>query len=234
MADNSIPAFVFGHSHNVRAPEAAQFQLPTIRRQMGAIERYVAENKLGTARPYVGVTGYRQGIFFRHQVFINLESVAAQRGTAVLVADLLSMLLSVGPSYQRDIVEDLDRLQADILNCANGKLWRELSLSERDEFAQQFENRRELSAAKAREFMRYASWKGSKTAQLRAERDAESYKQVIRSLKSQLPEGVELTPSILMHHLNNIGLKPPRANRWSRNSCKNLLLRLDKISGEIT
>jgi hypothetical protein len=47
-------------------------------------------------------------------------------------------------------------------------------------------------------------------------------------MRAALPAGEQLSPSALMHRLNELGFKGPQADKWSLNAAKRYLLILDK------
>lgn len=67
---------------------------------------------------------------------------------------------------------------------------------------------------------------GAEANRNKADRQAEQYRAIVEELEADLPAGELLSPSVLMHRLNELGIRPPRSERWSLNGAKRLLARI--------
>lgn len=232
MTDGRALAFLFAYVPKMPRSAAEYSQISALRKQ-AAIVRAFAQRK-GLEPPFriPAVTTYRNAVFTQNDAFNRAVTQARERGQSVWIADIWDLLLKTRPERLEAALQKLDDLDVDVLDCVHGKHWKEFTGADRVALLQKVSSRKIASAAQRntpqeRETSHHQNaLRGAAANRREAKRRAGSLRPTVEALKSSLPVGTTLTPSMLMHHLNNAGIKPDRAQHWSLNSCKNLLKRL--------
>lgn len=236
MADEQPPAFLFAYVPKRPRTQEAYTKIAAISRQIIAIK--VFANTKGLAQPVLlpGVTTYRQAVFVDDEMFKSAADRARRNGHPIWIADVLDLLRRTDPDRIKHALDRLDNLGVDILDCVHGRLWSEFSSPERMALIKDAVKRKRASAVlkgtvkEPRAGGTNNGLLGASANRRKAMRNANALDETIEAFKTSLPPGTRLTPSLVMHHLNAIGLKPPRAEMWSLNGCKNLLKRLDQAN----
>ncbi|WSH64905.1 hypothetical protein U8Q05_25800 [Rhizobium ruizarguesonis] len=234
MADEQPPAFLFAHVRKKPRTQAAYAKIAAIGRQITAIK--VFANKKCLALPVLlpGVTTYRQAAFVDDEAFKSAVDRARRSGHPIWIADVSDLLRRTDPDKLKHAFDRLDNLGVDILDCVHDRLWSEISSPERMALIKDAAQRK-LASGVLKNAVREPQagvtnngLLGAGANHRKAIRNANALDETIKAFRTSLPPEISLTPSMVMHHLNAIGLKPPRAEIWSLNGCKNLLKRLEE------
>lgn len=203
---------------------------------MISIQAYANRNGLTRPELFLGVATYRQAAFVDDEMFKSAAEHARRTGRPIWIADVLDLLRKTDPRRLERAMDRLDKADVEILDCLQDRLWSDFSAVERRALIRDAITRKLASSAR-KEIAKdpHASvvsngLRGAGANRKKAIRNANALEETVEAFRSSLPPGTSLTPSTLMHHLNTQGIKPPRAERWSINGCKNLLRRLEEKS----
>jgi hypothetical protein len=227
-------AFLFAYVPKMPTSPEEWSRISALRTQSAILFRFA--RKMGFESPdrMPAVTTYRDAMFTRSVVFERASALARRFKTALWVADIWQLLRMTSSGNLTRVLEDLDRLDIDVLDCLSGKKWKEFAAAERVLLVREALSRRMVSSISLpSETYRKGqapdiqnALKGASANRKKAERRAEQLRPVVDQLRAVLPPEQVLTPSMLMRHLNDKGVIPERGKAWSLNSCKNLLRRL--------
>lgn len=187
-------------------------------------------------------TTYRGRAFIDYPVFNEAVDFAQKNGTVLLVGDLAELLSGVPMKQFQRCSERLDHLEADILDAATGRLWRDFEQPTRQTIHGMAIDRHrhgENIAAGLKKSQKSAGTiarnqkLGARANKVRSERAAECIRPIVDEMRAALPSGEQLSPSALMHRLNEHGIKGPRSDKWSLNAAKRYLkILVDKGAAE--
>lgn len=227
-------AFLFAYVPKMPTSAEDWSRISALRTQSAILLQFA--RKMGFESPdrMPAVTTYRDAMFTRSAVFERASTQARSDTTALWVADLWQLLRMTRSGNLTRVLEDLDRLDIDVLDCLSGKKWKEFAAAERVVLVREALSRRMVSSIslpsetdrKGQAPDIHNALKGASANKKKAERRAEQLRPVVDEFRAALPPDQVLTPSALMRHLNDKGVMPERGKAWSLNSCKNLLRRL--------
>ncbi|MBP2462833.1 MULTISPECIES: hypothetical protein [unclassified Rhizobium] len=227
-------AFLFAYVPKMPTSVEELSRISALRTQSAILFGFA--RKMGFESPdrMPAVTTYRDAIFTRSAVFERASAQARSCKTALWVADLWQLLRMTSSGNLTRVLEDLDRLDIDVLDCLSEKMWREFAAAERAVLLREAFSRKMVSSIslpsetdrKGQAPDIQNALKGASANRKKAERRAEQLRPVVDEFRAALPPEQVLTPSMLMRHLNDRGVMPERGKAWSLNSCKNLLRRL--------
>ncbi|MGF0539885.1 hypothetical protein ACQQ2Q_17940 [Agrobacterium sp. ES01] len=225
-------AFLFAFVAKTPASKNEALKIRAIYEQINIIRVFSARNGISSPKFMAGVTTYRRASFTDDPVFHEATVLAESAGQQVIVSDIHALLRATDPSKILRVLGRLDEIGGRLLDCMTGKSWDQFNDQDRLRVMQEASARKALAQLKkpSRHQDEYDrtpnSSKGADANRKRANQEAARLRPIISSLESSLPAGSKLTPSRVMHHLNEIGEKPRRADAWSINAVKHLLARL--------
>ncbi|WP_404926189.1 hypothetical protein [Mesorhizobium sp. ORM16] len=124
----------------------------------------------------------------------------------------------------------LDGLDLAVRDASNNNCWHNLGQSVRDAIEGMSIDRRRRGLAISAGLKRRPAGSitrgpaaGVAANRQRALHTANKIKPIVDVMKAELPRGAELSPSALMHRLNDLGFKGPRSDKWSLNAAKRYL-----------
>lgn len=224
-------AFLFAYVRKMPKAMDEFGQIQELRRQSAILLRYAKANGLTPPLKRPAITTYRSALFTRNVIFRRAAAEARAASTALLVADLghlLRIARSVNPAK---IMEDLDKLEVELIDCTSGKKWREFGAADRLNWMQEAASRKIGSAVAASKRGGQApeiksALKGALANRTKADQQANQLRPLVEELIATLGPDEPVTPAQLMRHFNEHGIRPARGDTWSYNACKNLLGRL--------
>jgi hypothetical protein len=129
-------------------------------------------------------------------------------------------------------VERLDGLHVDLWDAAIGRRWRDFEPATRNAIhgmaidrhrcAKRISLGRDQGKKPEGNIARNQA-AGARANKIRSVRTAEQIRPIVDEMEAELPTSEELSPSALMHRLNEVGIKGPRSDRWSLNAAKRCL-----------
>lgn len=225
-----IPAFVFAYVARKPRSLSELNELPAVERQTLAIKKWshLTGGELG--RVFLETTTDRKKAFVDCAKFQEAIKFATERKTELLVGGLFELLSRVPRDKYSKCVAYLDGLGLAVRDASNNSCWHNLGKSVRDAIEGMSIDRRRRGLAISAGLERRpagSSTRGSATGvaanRRRALRTAMQIKPIVDEMKAELPGGAVLSPSALMHRLNDLGLKGPRSDKWSLNAAKRYL-----------
>jgi hypothetical protein len=230
-SNNQPIAFLFAYVRRMPKSIDELGQIQELRAQSAILVRYAKANGLPPPLKRPAITTYRSALFTRNVIFSRAAADARAASTALLVADLghlLRIAKSVNPAK---IMEDLDKLEVELIDCTSGKKWREFSAADRLSWMQEAASRKIGSAVAASKRGGQApeiksALKGALANRTKADQQANQLRPLVEELIATLGPDEPVTPAQLMRHFNEHGIRPARGATWSYNACKNLLGRL--------
>jgi hypothetical protein len=231
-SSSRIPFFVFAYVS--RKPKSLDegIKLPVVRRQLLRIKACAAASGWILGRRFMMATTYRSRAFIDYPVFDEAVRFAHENGTALLVADLAELLGSVPIEKFLNCVERLEGLEIDLWDAATGRRWHDFGPAtrnaihgmaiERHRRAKRISLGRDQGKKPDGNIARNQA-AGARANKVRSLRAAEQIRPIVDEMEAELPTSEELSPSALMHRLNELGIKGPRSDRWSLNAAKRYL-----------
>lgn len=206
-------------------------QIRELRGQSAILLRFAKARGLDTPVRRAAVTTYRSAVFTRNADFRRAVAEARAASAVIWVADLGQLVRMATAVNTAKIMEDLDKLDLELVDCTSGKSWTEFRASERLMLMQEAASRKissavSVSTRKGQAPELQSARKGALSNRTKADQYASQLRPLIEKLKATLEPGEPLTPAKLMQHLNEQGIQPARGSKWSYNGCKNLLHRL--------
>lgn len=227
-----IPFFVFAYvSRRPRSIDEG-VNLPAIQRQLLNLNSRATALGRTLGRRFMVTTTYRKKAFSDHNAFHEAVSFAREDNAALFVGNLADLLSGVPLEQFPSSVQRLDALDIDVYDAATGRLWRDFEPTTRTAIHGMTIARHQLGKKRARRRKKAPKAKGniSRNQALgayankrRSLRTAERIRPVVEEMKAGLASGEQLSPSALMHRLNDLGVKGPRSDRWSLNASKRCL-----------
>jgi len=227
-----IPFFVFAYVS--RKPKSLEegINLPIVRRQLLRIKACADASAWILGRRFMMTTTYRSRAFIDYPIFDEAVGFAYENGTALLVADLTELLGSVPIEKFSNCIKCLDGLEIDLWDAATGRRWRDLGPVTRNAIhgmaIDRYRRGKRISLGRDQgkrpdgNIARNQA-AGARANKIRSVRTAEQIRPIVDEMKAELPTSEELSPSALMHRLNELGIKGPRSDRWSLNAAKRYL-----------
>ena len=208
---------------------------PSIQRQALIIRRYVEALGIPNDSWVIDVTTYRSTSFIdRAPVRSALRKALAEK-RQILIASTSDLLKTIKPDKVAEILPRLSATEAEVIDCSTSTAWKDFG---GDEMRQVLLNARAhvrhsaaikqglQSGGESASALKPSNGRlGAERNAIRAKRDAERLFPIIKELYLAVEPGATLSPSRLMHHLNDLGIPPLRATKWSLNACKNLIQR---------
>jgi hypothetical protein len=232
-----IPFFVFAHVSRKPKSTDEGIKLQVVQRQLSRIRSRALASGRSLGQHFMMTTTYRQKAFLDYAVFDEAVAFARKNGTALLVGDLAELLRGVPVEQFRRCSDRLDSLEVDVWDAATGRFWRDFEQATRQTIHGMAIDRyrRGEKIAVGRKKMQGSVGNiarnqalGARANKVRAKRLAERIRPIVDEMRAALPAGERLSPSALMHRLNELGFKGPQADKWSLNAAKRYLLILDK------
>ena len=229
--NSNAVAFLFAYVRKMPKTMNELNQLKELRAQSALLLRFAKARGLETPVRRLAVTTYRSAVFTRNADFRRAVAEARTASAVIWVADLGQLFRMATALNTIKIMEDLDKLDLDLVDCTSGKKWTEFSAPERLMLMQEAASRKissavSMSTRKGQAPELQSARKGALSNKAKADQHATQLRPVIEELKATLEPGESLTPAKLMRHLNEQGIQPARGSKWSYNGCKNLLHRL--------
>lgn len=170
--------------------------------------------------------------------------MGSQNNGRIIVADLSHLLNGVPVAKFDDCIEYLDNLPCELYDIDSDMEWGSFSVLRRTviKAARAAKRKTEQAISRGRRTkgssdgdLRKNQLAGARANTRKANMAAERLRKVIADFHS-IQAGGEISPSALMHHLNDLEIKPPRANRWSITTVKRLIARLaaQKPAGSVS
>lgn len=230
-SNNQPVAFLFAYVRRMPKSIDELGQIKELRGQAAILVRYAKANGLGLPLKRPAITTYRPALFTRNVIFRRAVAEARAASTPLLVADLAHLLRTARSVNPAAIMEDLDKLEVELIDCTSGKKWREFGAADRLSWLQEAASRKIGSAVvaskrKGRGPEIENALKGALANRTKADQQANQLRPVVKEVLATLGPDEPLTPARLMRHLNERGIRPARGATWSYNACKNLLGRL--------
>ncbi|APH73400.1 hypothetical protein [Aquibium oceanicum] len=223
------------------AIEAAE--LPAVASQVQMLRRATTEGRVRLEKTAYDLPTNRQSVFFERRRFVEVVQEASARGLAVAVADLSWLLGTVTHKKFTVLGDMLQNSGALIWDVSRRRYWDSLPKEEqmtimseaargnvirsrniKSGLTKRTKSSKQAAKANAR--------KGTNANSLRSANLALQLQSVVQEVRLQ--QGDALSPTALAAALNERQIPSPRGGRWSHNSAKNLILRIDRLrKGEL-
>jgi len=232
-----VPAFVFAYAARKPKSLGELIDLPAVARQRLAIRKWSHLTGRALGRVFLETTADRKKAFVDCTKFQEAIKFATDTKTELLVGGLIELLSRVPGDKYSKCVAYLDALDLAIRDASINKCWHDLGKSVRDAIEGMSIDRRRRGVAISVGLERRPAGNttrgpaaGVAANRQRALGTAKRIKPIVDEMKAELPSGAVLSPSALMHRLNDLGLKGPRSDKWSLNAAKRYLTILNGLT----
>jgi hypothetical protein len=183
---------------------------------------------------------YRTTPFVSREKFRRAVNAARNGGADLLLADIRELITRTRRDRMIECVDALDALEVEIWDASLGRTWRSLKPDERyfliTGTAHASKSRSDavkagLQLSRPKDIAPNANYKSGVRANRRyADERARLHRDFVLGEMAKLLPGETLSPTALATALNAAGVLSARGGRWSHNTAKDLIARIDKMA----
>ncbi|WP_311029387.1 hypothetical protein [Mesorhizobium koreense] len=212
-----------------------------LRRQRGIQLAFEKTSGRHILRTIIDSSTYRAVPFVSREKFRQAINTAREAGADLLLADIQELMTRTRRNRIIECTNALDALDVEIWDASLHRTWRSMTAAERRPLvisaARAAQSRSEavkagisLSRAEKSKAPNGNYKKGVLANRRCADQRARRYRDFVLSEMAKLPPGEKLSPSTLATALNAAGLPSARGGRWSHNTAKDLIARVEDMA----
>lgn len=228
-------AFLFAYVPHTPKSLAELSGVPAIRLQHLALRNFAEKNDIKIVKAFPDFTTNREKAFIDRSKFEQAVAAARVNKLPLLIANIRDLLIRTKSDQIKPCMDRLDGIEADIFDVASARYWSSFDHAARLGIVSAALAHKEVGRAislgkklsePAQLNIKLNQLAGAQANRRKADRQAEHLRTIVEELEAKLPPGDSLSPSVLMHRLNELGIKAARSDKWSLNGAKRLLARL--------
>lgn len=220
-----------------RRPKTNEERVAVVARQVGLIQAFGKNAGYKVVRWHIALRGNRNRHFAQTPEFQSAVELAKAMSAPLIVGVLFDLFCVTDPAMNSDAFRTLADCGVQIVDASSGRVFNA------EDDAVMVHTARTVAAARRAPITRGISKsktvksaaphnqaKAARGSAIAADRRALRLKPFVDEIRSELPRGEVLRPTLLARKLNGRALKTERGKDWSATTAKALIGRLERLS----